>query len=394
MIPTNFSFSAPCARRFLGLLERCSFPLTAPGGAVGAGIFTLCMSLAVASTPLRAMEWTAQLRLSLEDAGGYLYSGEGAIDENDAQKLEELYASKRSSLGAKLSGRSIVRLNSPGGGILGGMQLGEVIRKLGLETEVPASAGCYSACTFAFLGGVERQIKGEFGIHALSLAKGTPVSDTTLDSIQRWGSFMVQYARELVGKSDMAEAALRVSASDISLVPDDLLRDWNIITIAARPSQLYPASELHTLSCGTSSSNSFVKEAVCNGLGLARLDRRITAALAALRTRPSFDRIELEQRRWSSSRDQCEDAFFLIEKKAASGGNAALGGNAVASMFTRDNKGNIVLDRGPLTGTLGVNDCLYDLYDIRAKELEALVAYFEAGETTVAKKGWKTPSNN
>jgi hypothetical protein len=367
MIPTNFSFSELCGRRFLGLLERYSFPLTASGVVAGAGIFTLCMSLAMASTPLRAMEWTAELRLSLEDAG-YIYSGEGGIDENDAQKLEKLYASKR-SLGAKLSGQSIVRLNSPGGGILGGMQLGGVIRKLGLATQVPASAGCYSACTFAFLGGVERQIEGEFGIHALSLAKGTPASDTTLDDIQRLGSFMVQYARELVGKSDMAEAALTVSASNISLVPDDLLRDWNIITIATRPSQLYPASELHTLSCGTSSSHSFVKEAVCNGLALARLDRRITAALAALKTRPLFDRIELEQRRWSSSRDRCEAAFFLIDDK----GNAA---------------------SGRRTGRLGVNDCLFDIYNIRANELEALVAYFEAGETTTAKKGWKTPPND
>jgi hypothetical protein len=40
-----------------------------------------------------------------------------------------------------------------------------------------------------------------------------------------------------------------------------------------------------------------------------------------------------------------------------------------------------------------VNDCLYGVYDIRAKELEALVAYFEAGETATAKKGWKTPAN-
>jgi hypothetical protein len=367
MIPTNFSFSVPCARRLVGLLETYAFPLTVPGGVVRAGIFALCMSLVMASTPLRAMEWTAELRLSLEDAGGFLYSGEGPIDANDAQKLEKLYASKK-LLGNRSLERSVVRLNSLGGEIMGGMQLGAAIRKLGLDTEVPASAVCASACTFAFLGGVERQVEGKFAIHALSLEGGAPASDNDLDKIQWLGSFMIGYAREQVGKSDMAEAALTVSARRISLVPDDLLRDWNIVTIAARPSQLYAANELHTLSCGASSSHPAVTRAVCNGLALARFDRRITAALAALKSRPLFDRIELEQRRWSSSRDQCEAAFHIIGDKG------------------KINSGRI--------GMPGVNDCLFDIYNIRAKELEALVAYFEAGETPTAKKGWKTPSND
>jgi hypothetical protein len=369
MIPTNFSFPVPCAHRRLDLLERYAFPLTAPGGVVRAGFFSLCMSLVMASTPVQAMEWTAQFNGSL-NAGASVYSGEGKIYADDAQKLEKLYASRKVLERAmSSSARSVVRLNSIGGDIEGGIQLGLVIRKLGLATEVPASSGCYSACTFVFLGGLERRVEGKFGIHALSLDEGAPRSDENLDEIQRIGSLMVLYARELVGKSDMAEAALKVSASNIGYVTDDLLRDWNIITIAARPSQLYPANELHTLSCGTSSGHSFVTEAVCNGLDLARLDRRITAALAALRTRQFFDRIELEQRRWSSSRDQCEDAFPLI-----------------------DNKGNVVLGRR--TGPLGVNDCLFDIYNIRARELEALVAYFEAGETPTAKKGWKTPPND
>jgi hypothetical protein len=48
---------------------------------------------------------------------------------------------------------------------------------------------------------------------------------------------------------------------------------------------------------------------------------------------------------------------------------------------------------GRRTGMEGVNDCLSGVYNIRAKELEALVAYFEVGETAIAKKGWKTPAN-
>jgi hypothetical protein len=368
MIAIRLRLAGVCALRLLGFVESRSSPSTVHSAVAMVGMFVLCMSLVMATTPSRAMDWTAQLDLSGPDAGGFIYSAEGPIDADDAQRLEKLFASKRSQV-SKLS-RSVVRLNSPGGSILGGLDLGEAIRRLGLATDVPASAGCHSACTFAFLGGVDRQVQGQFGIHALSFKKGTSLTGTSLDAVQQGASLMVQYARQMVGRSDMAEAALKVSASTIDLLPDNLLRDWNIITIASRPSQLYPPRDLHTINCEAPSSHPVVTKAVCNDLVLSRLDLRITAALAALKRRPRFDRsIELEQQRWSRYRDQCEAAFALIGED-----------------------GKIAVGRR--TGMLGVSDCLFDVYSIRARELEALVAYLEAGETAVANKGWKTPSND
>lgn len=349
MTPTDFDSFAPRLR-------------FAVRGAVH--VLTVCLLLFMAATGASAMEWTATLNMSI-DGGAYIYSGVGPIDESDAGKLEKLHASnKRLETAKSTSARSVVRLESPGGLIYGGMQLGAVIRKLRLDTEVPASAGCYSACTFAFLGGIDRRVEGKFGIHAMSLSQST-ASSAMLDELQKWASFMVQYSRDMTGKSDMAEAALTTSASGIDLVSDDRLRDWNIITIVARASQLYPANEIRTFKCGTAGYSN-VTQAVCNGLVLARLDRRISAALAALKGRPFFDRVEAEQQRWSSYRDQCEAAFAMIAQ------------------------GKPVLDRR--AGTLGVTDCLSEVYGIRVKELEALVAYFEAGETATAKKGWKAPA--
>jgi hypothetical protein len=64
-----------------------------------------------------------------------------------------------------------VRFNSPGGNLIGGIKLGELIRKQGMSTEVGGSipldsarnwphertkGDCVSACAFAYLGGVER----------------------------------------------------------------------------------------------------------------------------------------------------------------------------------------------------------------------------------------------
>jgi hypothetical protein len=349
MIPTDFASFVPRMRLAVSWMLH---------------ILAVCLVLFMAATRATAMEWTAKLNMSV-DGGAYIYSGVGPVEQGDAGKLEKLYASnKRLETAKSTSARSVVRLDSTGGSILAGLELGDVIRKLGLDTEVPASAGCYSSCTFAFLGGIERRVEGKFGIHALSLSQGTP-SSTTLDEFQNWAAILVQYTRDMIGKSDMAEMALKISASGIGLVQDDALRDWNIITIAARPSQLYPANEIRTFKCGSADYPN-VSQAVCNGLVLARLDRRISAALVVLKGRPFFDRIETEQQRWSSYRNQCEDAFPLLAQ-----------GKPVT---------------GRRTGTLGVIDCLSAAYGIRVKELEALVAYFEAGETATAKKGWKVPA--
>lgn len=71
-----------------------------------------------------------------------------------------------------------VRLNSPGGSLEGGVRLGEMIRKLKLDTEVGATepdeyghwkrtkGQCASAASFAFLGGLERDVEdGQLGVH-------------------------------------------------------------------------------------------------------------------------------------------------------------------------------------------------------------------------------------
>src|SRR5665811_186942 len=78
-----------------------------------------------------------------------------------------------------------VVFNSNGGSLAGSIRLGRVIRSLGMTTSIgktrpdesaPTAAGgyshmiekgvCYSACAYAFLGGVKRLAEsGEYGVH-------------------------------------------------------------------------------------------------------------------------------------------------------------------------------------------------------------------------------------
>src|SRR5690606_20228716 len=58
-----------------------------------------------------------------------------------------------------------IRFTSPGGNLLAGLKLGEIIRQHKFNTE---AVFCASACAYAFLGGVERSYadgQSKFGVH-------------------------------------------------------------------------------------------------------------------------------------------------------------------------------------------------------------------------------------
>jgi hypothetical protein len=96
-------------------------------------------------------------------AGSEWIAAEGEIVPETAADLENFI---RSFGPSENPGGWSVRLNSPGGDLAGGIRLGELIRKLKLDTEIgatePDSYGhwkrapghCASACAFAFLGGL------------------------------------------------------------------------------------------------------------------------------------------------------------------------------------------------------------------------------------------------
>jgi hypothetical protein len=64
-----------------------------------------------------------------------------------------------------------VALSSPGGNLIAGMQLGMVIRDLGLNTTIGntdfSPPDCSSACAYAFLGGISRKLTpgSRYGLH-------------------------------------------------------------------------------------------------------------------------------------------------------------------------------------------------------------------------------------
>lgn len=64
----------------------------------------------------------------------------------------------------KIAG-NVLWLASGGGDIDAGMELGRLLRRLGIFTVVASDEQCLSACVFAFMGGERRSVAGRLGIH-------------------------------------------------------------------------------------------------------------------------------------------------------------------------------------------------------------------------------------
>lgn len=67
-----------------------------------------------------------------------------------------------------------VWMNSPGGDLIAGLELGRAFRAHHVAVRVPAGAVCASACTYSFLGGAVRRVdpEGQFRVHMFTAVEG------------------------------------------------------------------------------------------------------------------------------------------------------------------------------------------------------------------------------
>jgi hypothetical protein len=87
----------------------------------------------------------------------------GQIDKDTPKQFK--------SFGQDFPGGTWVAISSPGGNLIGGMQLGLAIRELGFNTTIGntdfSPPDCLSACAYAFAGGVSRKLTpgSRYGLH-------------------------------------------------------------------------------------------------------------------------------------------------------------------------------------------------------------------------------------
>lgn len=172
-------------------------------------------------------------------------AAEGEIEPDTTKKLQTFLRSWQ----VPLEG-TWVTFNSPGGSLAGGLALGRFLRSHGISTRVGAtgeeevegagrtfstlSAGiCASACTLAFMGGVEREAieDSRIGIHQFSVSPRRLANEqATLSAAQELVSELSTYAAEMGVSPSVITAASRVHSSDILWLTPDQLESSNLVT--------------------------------------------------------------------------------------------------------------------------------------------------------------------
>lgn len=362
--------------------------------------------LALTSVPVAAMDWKVlQMpelgalvtdgsvpdypRFAAAPRGIKIFLGSGEIAPGDADALLALVREAYPE-GAEIpAALPEVWLDSPGGDPFEGFALGWLIRDLGMATVVPEGAICASACTIVVLGGIERRVEGPYMVHAASPTEEARDLYQVLDHAQQFAGQFVAYASNMVGDSRVAGAALTFGAggADHEALPltDDELRDWGVITVAARPSQAFDPASLQTIDCAAASPV-FVSALVCNDVSLGRLDARLAAAYAALSGLPEAAQVLDQQPGWVWVRDTCEDAKggtpLLSLQEMSFDVDLSDGRRAQIMEGFRDGiafPGSDRVQQHQWTAkVIATRACLLDVYAMRVRQLEGMLTYSDA----------------
>jgi hypothetical protein len=204
----------------IGLIAVIIYLATAP----------LELRLAIADNSSETMQFNGQPPSTPIEVFGNAWTifADGVIDAEAGARLRTFIQERH------IPRKSMLYLNSPGGNLIGGMELGRVIRDAELITDVgrPAgdtkktvlAAGCYSACTLAFLGGEFRYLSegSKYGVHRFYSAVK---SDQDADLAQIVSASVVQYARDMGVDPEFLTEMTKAGKAEVNLIPyNDLVR--------------------------------------------------------------------------------------------------------------------------------------------------------------------------
>lgn len=142
-----------------------------------------------------------------------------------------------------------VVFNSNGGNLDDAIRLGYLIRRHGFSTAVgeytqtwnePSAAGCYSACTVAFLGGKYRYFSppSEFGVHQYrSVGIRNDFGNRLESDAQRFSGEFLEYIQKMGIETDFYKETVFQEHEDVELLSLDELVKMNVVNNGAYPAE-------------------------------------------------------------------------------------------------------------------------------------------------------------
>jgi hypothetical protein len=125
----------------------------------------------------------------------------------------------------------IVIFHSSGGNPLKAMELGRLIRRLGLHTVQSRGAECASACALAFLGGTFRIAEpGSIGVHKSSFDDAEKIdTDDAVSAVQELTAEMMTYISEMGADPELLQLAYRYESNDIRYLSRSEMELYGVI---------------------------------------------------------------------------------------------------------------------------------------------------------------------
>ena len=135
-----------------------------------------------------------------------------AADVYGARVMESLLKKGRQRIAGNL-----VSFSSSGGEVDAAMELGRILRKLGVTALVAEGELCLSSCVFAFMGGDRRTVAGRLGIHRpyFSLARDVPDRRSHYRQLQKR---LQLYIEELDFPPSLYEAVMAVPPQSVNML--------------------------------------------------------------------------------------------------------------------------------------------------------------------------------
>ena len=139
--------------------------------------------------------------------------------------------------------RAVVFIDSPGGNVVGSMELGVAFRRLRLAAVVAGYANsggisglvageCVSACVYALMGAVRRvaPAMSRVALHRMSIAPETAAGGVRRYADARLVELVVNYARRMGVNPMVVRAAESLPPDHVRLLSARELRTWGLAT--------------------------------------------------------------------------------------------------------------------------------------------------------------------
>ncbi|UZF91641.1 SH3 domain-containing protein [Bosea sp. NBC_00550] len=130
---------------------------------------------------------------------------------------------------------AFVTFDSPGGQVFKALELGRLIRHLGLDTIQPRATLCASACSLAFLGGVRRSAEaGSIGVHQASVKSAYALdAGEAAEGIQRLTGQIIAYVTEMGADAAFLQIWLSYPSWDMRYLSSGEMTQYRIVTNAS-----------------------------------------------------------------------------------------------------------------------------------------------------------------